>query len=685
MLSPRVLTYCAVSLGILACAALAEQPGPLGAARNAIDRTLPGRAQEFDLELIAAEDGRDVFEIDAVAGRVTLRGTTAGSLATAFHWYLKYTANAHISWCGNQLDVAAPLPSVPQRQRMVSPYRFRYYLNYTTFSYSMAWWDWARWEREIDWMALNGINTPLALTGHEAVVARVYRELGLSDEEIAAYLPGPAFLAWGWLGNLEGWGGPLPAGWIEGQCELQRKILARERELGMRPILPAFAGHVPAALGRHFPQARVFAGSGWNGFPPTYYLDPTDPLFERIATTMMRVQRELYGGDGLYAADPFNEMTAGRTEPAYVAAVGEAVCRGMTAADPDALWFLQGWSYEPWWRPLLEAVPADRLVLLDLWGEVRPKWQDCEAFHGQSWVLGFVQNFGANDGLYGRLDVVAALPPHVLAHPDRGRLCGLGLFMEGLGHNPIVYDLATEMMWRATAPPLDEWVAAYVTRRYGRAVPAALEAWQILTRSAYATHEYQEGTANSILAARPALRGVRARQFTTTVIPYDPAAVARAWELLLSCADELGDCDTYRYDVVDVTRQVLADLAQPLYRELVQAYREQDAQRVRAAGQRLLDLLADLDELLGTRREFLLGPWLADARAWGATPAEQDLLEWNARTQITLWGPVPGPADRLRDYANRHWHGLIGSFYAERWRQYVDFLAARCPPRGNPQ
>ncbi|CAF93158.1 unnamed protein product, partial [Tetraodon nigroviridis] len=47
--------------------------------------------------------------------------------------------------------------------------RFRYYQNVCTFSYSSVWWDWPRWEREIDWMALNGINLPLAFTGQEAL------------------------------------------------------------------------------------------------------------------------------------------------------------------------------------------------------------------------------------------------------------------------------------------------------------------------------------------------------------------------------------------------------------------------------------------------------------------------------------------------------------------------------------
>lgn len=47
--------------------------------------------------------------------------------------------------------------------------RFRYYQNVCTQSYSNVWWDWPRWEKEIDWMALNGYNMPLAYTGQEAL------------------------------------------------------------------------------------------------------------------------------------------------------------------------------------------------------------------------------------------------------------------------------------------------------------------------------------------------------------------------------------------------------------------------------------------------------------------------------------------------------------------------------------
>jgi len=56
------------------------------------------------------------------------------------------------------------------------------------------------------------------------------------------------------MGNIHGFGGPLPSSWIENQLQLQHQILARMRSLGMIPVLPGFAGHVPSAITRIYPK-----------------------------------------------------------------------------------------------------------------------------------------------------------------------------------------------------------------------------------------------------------------------------------------------------------------------------------------------------------------------------------------------------------------------------------------------
>ena len=161
----------------------------------------------------------------------------------------------------------------------------------------MVWWSWERWEREIDWMALHGINLPLAFTGQEAVWYQLYKGLGMTDSELQDFFTGPAFLAWQRMGNLRRWGGPLDADWRSDQADLQKKILARMREFGMTPVLPGFAGHVPGAISRIFPHANLTHTSNWSGFNSTYssvsLLEPSDPVFQ-IVSAILKLPRPLF-------------------------------------------------------------------------------------------------------------------------------------------------------------------------------------------------------------------------------------------------------------------------------------------------------------------------------------------------------------------------------------------------------
>ncbi|MBO7301728.1 MAG: hypothetical protein J6U58_03365, partial [Bacteroidaceae bacterium] len=124
----------------------------------------------------------------------------------------------------------------------------------------MAFWTWDRWQKEIDWMALHGINAPLNLVGLDVVTRKFLKELGVSENDIDAYIAGPGFIAWFAMNNLEGWGGTIesqgtgvfmqgnPDWWYTRQEQLCRNMLQRMRELGMQPVIPGFSGQVPQAL-----------------------------------------------------------------------------------------------------------------------------------------------------------------------------------------------------------------------------------------------------------------------------------------------------------------------------------------------------------------------------------------------------------------------------------------------------
>lgn len=204
-------------------------------------------------------------------GHFRVTGNNGVAASMAVHHFLKYVANCSYSWSGDQLDLP-PLDQLHLAHPIEKTVhdKLRYYQNVCTVSYSMVWWSWARWEREIDWMALRGINMPLAFNGQELVFRNTFKRFNLSEAEIDDYFSGPAFLAWNRMGNIQKWSGPLSESWHQQQARLQKLILNRMTMFGMFPVTPGFAGHIPRAFAKHTPKAKVENLTNWNSFGHEY-------------------------------------------------------------------------------------------------------------------------------------------------------------------------------------------------------------------------------------------------------------------------------------------------------------------------------------------------------------------------------------------------------------------------------
>lgn len=651
--------------------AVTDEPVMLNAVKGLISRIIPASASSFSVEIIALDDGRDVFEIESKGAGIVLRGNNGVAIASALNHYLKYCCYQEMTWWDKVISpLPRPLPVVPQRVRRVCPFQYRVYLNYCTFSYTAAWWDWERWQHEIDWMAMHGINMPLAITGQEAVWQNTLRHFRMNDEEIRAFLCGPAFFAWQWMANIEGWGGPLPQSWIDSHAKLGRQVLEAERAFGMAPILQGFTGFVPRVIKEKYPDARIQLKPNWcNVFKGTAQLDPLDPLFRKMGTAFLREQQKLFGTDHIYAADPFHESKPPSDAPDYLPSVAREILDTMKAADPKARIAMQTWSLR---KPLVVNIPEDRIMLLDLQGS---GWKKTEGYWGSPWVCGVLENFGERTFMAGSLEKVLSNALSLRTNAAAGHVAGIGMFPEGTEQNPVIYEAASEIAWMTEAPKTADWIRDEITARYGRQVPAAAEAWSILQGSLYA-NDAENGSLESPICSRPALFLDRAAPNANFRRHYDPNRVWDAWEKLQAAAEELKGNSHFEYDLVDLGRQGLADLSIPLQRNILAAYQKGDNAALQKASSQFLDLATDMDTLLGTRQEFLLGRWLEDAKKCGVTEAERRQYEWNARLQITVWGPS-APDAFLFDYANKQWSGLIRGYYIPRWKQFLDYLAAQ--------
>lgn len=166
--------------------------------------------------------------------------------------------------------------------------------------------------------------------------------------------------------------------------------------------------------------------------------------------------------------------------------------------------------------------------------------------------------------------------------------------------------------------------------------------------------------------------------------PPPPAPAAQASNLP-EATDLPLNVSSFRYDLVDVTREVLVAIVLPgLHKEFVQAYKAKNLDQVRALGSLIVEVVADTDTILSTHAHFMVGPWIRDSRlsakiaAASASAANvttdiaaySDYLEFNARNQITWWGPRGQLG--LANYASKHWGGLVKEFYYPRWQIFVD-------------
>lgn len=657
------------------------------------------KVQYFTLQIVPpTPDGLDTFTISGTSNAITISGSTGVSLASGLNWYLKYFCNCQVSWgrngSGNQLNIPSTLPGIPTPITQKSLGKYSYYMNICTLSYSSAFWDWSRWEQELDWMALNGINLPLSLTGQEYIWEIAFKQLGFTQDEINSFFAGPAFLAWNRMGNLKKWGGPLPSTWTLDQSKLQLQILQRGRNFGMLPVLSAFSGHVPDGIKRLFPNANVTASANWAGFVPPYsgvlLLEPLDPLFQTIGKLFIDIQTSIYGSDHIYSADTYNEMEPASKDPGYLKLSSAAVYQAMKSSDPASVWLMQGWLFldDGFWgqaqvQGYLAGVPDNSMIILDLDSLRAPQWSRLNNFYGKSWIWCLLHNFGGNRRVYGDLPGISTVP--FQAKQASANMIGIGMTPEAIEQNPVVYELMSEVMWHAESFAVSDWVNQYALRRYnpapGQQSDLVTSAWKTFLSGVYGVPPDDE-SAHNILELFPTVArhmgmqvDYNASQFLSGVKNLVSAGFAKT-----EGPSAIATTGPYLYDVTDFVRQILGNFFYDLYGQFFFAYqnflkdKSTPASAAQTIGDNLISTLRDLDNLLGSNENYMLGLWIADALklAENYTNDEKTLMNFNARNQVTLWGPN----GQINDYAAKHWSGLVGNYYLGRWTILVQTVVS---------
>ena len=334
------------------------------------------------------------------------------------------------------------------------------------------------------------------------------------------------------MGNIRGWAGGDQNGaaeeaFTESRGQFQKKLLARMRGFGMTAVLSGFSGHIPKAFADKFPTAKIRRSPDWGHMPTdyntetikhanyasVYMLDPHDSLFEELGSKFYAKQAEEWGTDHIYQTDTYNEMAPLQNDAAFLNASSSAVFGAMAAADPDAIWLMQGWLFhESFWgdaqmKSYLGGVAKDRMWVLDLNTQAKPVYtrNNGDGLYGHPYIWCTLNTYGGQNGLYGP-NVAESIfgdgsPKKGVwaAMNNNSTISGVGITMEGIWTNYPVFESTLLLGWeggetagchrggsaaQCAASSTSYW-GRYGARRYGSETAGGVAAWNLLGGSIY--------------------------------------------------------------------------------------------------------------------------------------------------------------------------------------------------------
>ena len=637
----------------------------------------PGRAEQFDLKLAKKLDGRDHYRIQTVDNRISVEGTSPAVILTGVHAYLKQVANVSITWNGDSaslLPTELPKPSDAISETAVVPHR--YAGNETWTGYTNAYWSFEEWRHEIDVLAMNGINEILVLIGHVSVYYETFQKFGYTDAELREWMPPPAHQPWFHLQSMHTIM-PLPKSIMDQQADLAREVIDYMWSLGMTPVFPGYFGMVPPRFAEKYPRAHVIPQGTYGPYDRVDQLDPTDECFAEIASTFYEVQRNLFGNTTMYNMNIVHE--GGNPGITPIPLQAQAVQSALQRAHPGSIWIMLGWWHNPL-RVVLDAIDKNHVLILDGMADIT-RVDPYAEFNGTPYAFGSIWNYGGRTYLRARMAAWVS-KFHAWLNQPKSQLCGIAVLPEANDTNPAAFTLMAELAWKSEAVDFHEWIRRFPKYRYGGDDAHASEAWKVIGETAYALEMPPPGPlpvekADPFVAAPDVADGA---QVALNSLRYEDR-FDRALDELLQVAPDLRESSAYRYDLLDIARQALANHAYEIHGNMCIAYKGDNLDDFIRLSGTWLRWMKLLDALLGTNVQTMLGRYLECTRWWGDTDDDRALARYDALCLVTIWAPRNG----LHDYAGRGWHGLTGGYYYDRWDLYIQEVKVAMKEDRSPQ
>ncbi len=642
-------------------------------ARAAFVRVLGEAADRVRVDIVPAPEG---FVLSAIDGVPHITASSPAAALMGLRSMLAATGEPfdEILSAVSGIGPIAPETPITARPRL----EHRFYGNDTEDSYVGAYRTFEDWERLIDGVVARGFNEIFIPVGIEGAYVELLTAFGYSRDEALDWIPLPSHQPWWLLQNMSSYPGGMSEELLAQRIELGRRIIARVRELGVRPVVPGFGGVVPRDFGDRNRAVVDVPDNDWQGFDRPAWLDPRSLLFADAASVFYRAVDRLLGPIDMFKIDPLHEGGASTID---IAEAGRGIETAMQRAHPGATWVLLAWQDNPR-RDLLGALDPRRVLVVDGVSDRHLALNREEDFAGVDYAFGAIWNFGGDTALGAQLATWNERVEEWLTKPS-SRLRGIAALPEGGLNNPLAMDFFASLAWRGSRVDVDDWVRQWTISRYGRAVAPAISAWQRIAATAYSLPDDNDFSEphDSLFAAWPSFSASTSSLFSPRTATYDLAGFAEALPQMREAAVHLEYHRAFRFDLADVARQTVTNTARQLLPVIARVHAAGDSSEYERLTRQWIYGMRLLDAIAGTEPLWLLGRFLDEARAAGSNPEERDRLERSQRLILSTWGPlVPATTGALSNYAGRDWQGLLGTLYMPRWRE---FFARNHPDREN--
>ena len=632
-----------------------------------IERLAPGVKDNFTYEITEKTTEQDFYGYKAKDGKIHLFGTDKVCVAKAFGKYLENCLGIKITPCTAARPAITETPLPAEEFSAYIPQKLRVFGDYTLYSNDAWKWSFEDWENFLDILAINGINMAVNLVGNEGVYFYTLIKMDFPQELALEFISGPAFYSWQMSNRFYNYVPNKSFEHIERSLDTGKRIVERMKELGITPILSTFSGLVPDITTRLFGGKEITIDDKWAAFPKTYKFRIDTVNFRRFFIKYLEIQQEYIGTSDYYLCNQLCASTVGtkKKEVAYIESSAKALDKAADFFNENATLVFTSEGYR---KEFVSGIRRCNTLVLDIDSTLH---KITDGFDGCEFVLGNSQHNNSHNSMQGDIEEVAD-NPYLECSKNYPNLAGVGLFPENLRQNPMFFALSFDVLTESEKIDLNEWYKKYEIARYGKTDDGAEERISLYRKTCY-SKEHSAVPVGSAICTRPTLNLRHTGLYDRVQSLYDNADLLKIFRSL-----EKLDCDTdgYKYDLVNITKQLLDNKAFPLHGEIATHYRDRKMEPFEEKTKKFLELIDDTNEVLVTHRLFNASCYIDELKKIAKNEDELTYFIINFIASIGLWGPMIEDNQRY-DYGWQLLGNFLPCYQKIRWQKFFEHLSGQ--------